>query len=144
MLGAAALLAVGTLTLAGPAVTPVPAPKLLTPKANASIAFRSEPTFRVRDGSSEAKRDSIYIIISTSKKKRKNGDLKRTRVSTTALLHRRGDVFSYKAPAIIFRTWFLSRPGTYYWQAYRLGCGAQRCHVHSRTRSFKVRKPARR
>jgi hypothetical protein len=98
----------------------------------------------VRDSSSEAKRDSIYITISTSKKKQENGDLKRTRIGAVALLHRNGDVFSYKAPTIIYRTWFLSRPGTYYWQAYRLGCGAQRCHVHSQTRSFKVRKPPRR
>jgi hypothetical protein len=134
-----ALLAIGSaLMLAGPATAGAAAPKLITPKAGATVAIGSQPPFKVRDGSAAAKKYKIFITISTTRKTKKNGDLKQTSVGTFAATTRKGDVFTYKPPAYSFPTWFLARAGTYYWQAYRIDCAVQGCHVHSKTRSFKV------
>jgi hypothetical protein len=134
-----ALLAIGVgLTLASPAAAGAAAPKLITPKAGATVAIGSRPAFKVRDGSAAAKKYKIFITISTTRKTTKDGDLKRTSVGTFTGTKRNGDVFTYKPPAYDFPTWFLARAGTYYWQAYRIDCAVEGCHVQSKIRSFKV------
>jgi hypothetical protein len=127
-----------TLSLAAPGIANAAAPKLLKPKAGAPLTAGSEPTFKVRDGSAAAQQYKIYITIGTSKKRTKNGDLKRTSIGTFASTKRKGTVFSYTPEDYSFDTWFMNRPGTYYWQAFHIDCAVKGCHVHSKIRSFKV------
>ncbi len=127
-----------TLLLAVPASASAAAPKLLKPKAGAALAVGSEPTFKVRDGSAAAKKYKIYITIGTSRKRTKNGDLKRTSIGTFTSTKRKGNVFSYTPEDYSFDTWFMNRPGTYYWQAFHIDCAVKGCHVHSKIRSFEV------
>ena len=116
-------------------------PAQLSPKRGAVLASGSRPVFKVRDTSAAAKRYPLYIRISTSKKRRRNGDLKRTSIGNFASMKRRGSVFRYKTEDYSFPTWFMARPGRYYWQAYRIDCAAapNGCHVHTKIRSFRVR-----
>ncbi|MBA2792884.1 MAG: hypothetical protein H0U32_02690 [Thermoleophilaceae bacterium] len=100
----------------------------------------SRPTFKVRDGSSAARKFRVYITISTSKKRRRNGDLKRTKIGTFSSMKRSGSIHKYKAEDYTFPTWYMARPGKYYWQAFRIDCSVRRsCHVTSKIRSFRVR-----
>jgi hypothetical protein len=134
-----ALVAVGVgLALVSPAGAGAAAPKLITPKAGATVAIGARPAFKVRDSSAAAKKYKIFITISTTRKTTRNGDLKRTSVGTFTGTTRKGDVFTYKPPAYDFPTWFLARAGTYYWQAYRIDCAVEGCHIQSKIRSFKV------
>lgn len=134
------LLAVGAslILAASPAAAGAAAPKLLTPKAGAKVAIGSRPSFKVRDASAAAQKYKIFITISTTRKTKKNGDLKQTNVGTFTGTTRKKAVFTYKPPQYTFPTWYLARAGTYYWQAYRIDCAVQGCHVHSKIRSFKV------
>ena len=102
------------------------------------LALGSEPTFKVRDTSQAAKQYRLYITISTSKKTKKNGDLKQTKVGTFTSTTRKRNTFTYKAPDYSFPEWFMNRAGKYYWQAYHIDCNVKGCHVHSKIRSFRV------
>jgi hypothetical protein len=134
------VLLTGTLALAlvGAGAAGAAAPKLVGPKAGAVLAVGSEPTFKARDGSAAARRYPLYITISTTKKRTKRGDLKRTKVGTFSSMKRRGSVHRYTAPDYSFPTWYMMRPGTYYWQVFRIDCSKPGCHVQSRVRSFRV------
>lgn len=114
------------------------APKLVTPKAGATVAIGSQQAFKVRDGSAAAKKYKVFITISTSNRTKKNGDLKQTKIGTFASTRRDGNMFTYTPPPYTFPTWFLARAGTYYWQAFHIDCAVKGCHVHSRIRSFSV------
>jgi hypothetical protein len=136
-----ALLAVGAglaLAAATPTVANAAGPTLLKPKAGATLAIGSQPAFKVRDASAQARQYKVFITISTTKKTKRNGDLKQTDIGTFAGTTRKRDVYTYKAPAYSFPTWFMQRAGTYYWQAFHIDCAVKGCHVHSKVRSFKV------
>ena len=125
--------------LLAPGAAGAAAPAQLSPKPGALLERGSRPVFKVRDTSRAARRYSVYITISTSKARRRNGDLRKTSVGHFASMRRRGSTFSYMAENYTFPTWFMVRPGTYYWQVYRIDCSARRsCHVHSKVRSFRV------
>jgi hypothetical protein len=129
------------LGLVMPTVADAARPKQVSPKPGKALAVGSQPTFKVRDGSAAARQYTVYITISTTKKRKANGDLKRTSVGTFASMKRKGSIHRYKAPFYTFPTWYMQAPDTYYWQAYRIDCstGNKSCHVHSKIRSFKVR-----
>jgi hypothetical protein len=104
------------------------------------LALGSQPTFKVRDGSRNARKYKVFMTISTSKARSKGtGDLKQTKVGTFTSMKRKGKTHSYKAPKYTFPTWYMVAPGKYYWQAYRIDCRVKGCHVHSRVSSFIVR-----
>ena len=117
-------------------------PTLTSPKAGGVLELGSQATFKAKDGTAAARRYGLYVTISTSKKRRANGDLKKTSVGSFRKMKRKGTSFRYRSEDYSFPTWFMSREGTYYWQVYRIDCAdpaARDCHVHSRIRSFKVR-----
>ena len=117
-------------------------PRLTSPKPGGVLSLGSQATFKAKDGSASARRYGVYITISTSKKRRANGDLKKTSIGSFRKMKRKGTAFRYKSEDYSFPTWFMAREGTYYWQVYRIDCtdpAAKDCHVHSKIRSFKVR-----
>lgn len=126
------------LLLAVPAVADA-APQLLKPKAGAVLALGSEPAFKVRDTSQAARKYKVYITIGTSKKTTKNGDLKRTEIGTFTSTTRKRNTYTYVPEDYSFPTWFMNRPGKYYWQAFHIDCAVKGCHVHSKIRSFRVK-----
>lgn len=129
------------LGLLAPAAADAARPAQISPRGGALLALGSQPLFKVRDGTAAARRYDVFLTISTSKRRKRNGDLKRTSIGTFASMRRRGTVFRYRPPDYSFPTWFMARAGTYYWQAYRIDCstGNSSCHVHTRIRSFRVR-----
>lgn len=136
------LLATATLALGlvAPGAAGAAGPAQVAPKRGAVVAVGSQPTFKVRDASSAARKYGVFITISTTKRRKANGDLKTTDIGTFARMKRRGSRYSFKPKNYTFPTWFMARPGTYYWQAYRIDCsgGNSSCHVPSKIRSFKV------
>lgn len=84
------------------------------------------------------------MTVSTTKQRDKKGDLKRPKVGgqdigTFSSMKRKGSSHSYKTEKYSFPTWFMNRPGKYYWQAYRIDCRVKGCHIHSKVSSFIVR-----
>jgi hypothetical protein len=81
------------------------------------------------------------MIVSPNKRTNRYGELKRSNdVGTFARMNRRGaNGFVYRTPSYSFDTWFMNRPGKYYWQAFHIDCQVRGCHVLSRIRSFTVR-----
>lgn len=133
-----ALLAFGGSLAAAQSATA--APKLLAPGNGKVLARGSQPTFKLRDTSPNARRYSIFMRISTSKKVDRNGTLKRTKIGHFARMDRKGKFgFVWKPEDYSFPEWFMQRPGTYYWQAYHIDCSVRGCNVESKVRSFKVR-----
>ena len=119
-------------------------PKIVSPKRGGVLALNSQPTFKVRDGSVNARKYKIFMTISVSKKRNRFGDLKQSKVGgdligTFTSMKRRGSNHTYKPPMYTFPTWFMARPGKYYWQAYRIDCRVKGCHIHSKVSSFVVR-----
>jgi hypothetical protein len=117
----------------------------VAPKRGAVLALGSQPTFKVRDGSRNARRYKIFMTISTSKaRSKRTGDLKQAKVDgqtvgTFTSMKRRGKTHSYTAQKYSFPTWYMNRPGKYYWQAFRIDCRVRGCHIHSKVSSFIVR-----
>lgn len=115
-------------------------PRQTSPKRGAVLALGSQATFKAKDGTSAARRYGLWITISTSKRRKANGDLRQTSIGSFRKMKRRGTSYRYTSEDYSFPTWFMAREGTYYWQVYRIDCAAAKsCHVHSRIRSFKVR-----
>jgi hypothetical protein len=120
-------------------------PRIVSPKRGAVLALGSQPTFKVRDGSRNARRYKIFMRISASKtRSRKTGDLKETKIGGEPIgffssMTRHGSTHSFTPPPYSFPSWFMARPGKYYWQAYRIDCRVRGCHIHSKVSSFIVR-----
>lgn len=137
-LAAVLLATTGSLAAAGAA----PArPQLLAPGKGKVLRLGSEPTFKVRDRSANARRYGVFLIVSPTKRTNRHGELKRhRRIGTFAKMRRTGRFgFVYRTPAYAFDHWFMQRPGTYYWQAFHVDCRVRGCRVLSRIRTFKVR-----
>jgi hypothetical protein len=139
------LVACLTFSLVGAAAASAAGPKLTGPKRGAVLALGSQPTFKASDSSRNAKKYRVYMTISTSKKLgQRTHDLRRPKINgdqigTFTSMKRKGSRFSYKAEKYSFPTWYMNRPGKYYWQAFRIDCRVKGCHVHSKTSSFIVR-----
>ena len=120
-------------------------PKLLGPKRGTVFPVGSQPTFKVKDTSRNAKRSRMFMTISNAKKFKKSGsnkgDLRQTKPGDFSNLTRSGSTFTYTPPKYTFPGWYMVTPGKYYWQAFHIDCGQKgfRCHVHSKLGSFFVR-----
>src|SRR4051812_45781198 len=114
---AAALLATGALAVggAGPAqaasgITP------LSPKAGATVAVGSTPTFKLRvKGPGQ-----VWVHVCKSKKKDKEGVI--CTDESIGQAKKKGGVFTYKPKFFDYPEFWLNSPGTYYWQAHRISC----------------------
>lgn len=132
------------LLLLGASTAAAAGPRIVGPKRGAVLALGSQPTFKVRDGSRNARRYKIFMTISTSKaRSRRDGDLKQPKiggqtVGTFTSMKRSGATHSYTAERYVFPTWYMNRPGKYYWQAFRIDCRVKGCHIHSKVSSFIV------
>src|SRR4051794_34070303 len=131
-MGRRLLLTLGMLALlAAPAgaaggVTP------LAPKAGAIVPVGKSPTFRARvHGSGQvwvrvcgSRRTTAGLICATDA----IGRMKRGRFA----------VYTYRPKFYDFADFWLNRPGTYYWQAYRIRCARSRCRQPGPIVAFKV------
>jgi hypothetical protein len=114
-------------------------PKLLAPGNGKVLARGSQPIFKARDVG-DAFNGRVWLTISSSKQRDKNGKLKQAKFGTFTNMKRgKNHTYTYKPPAYTFDSWFMQRPGTYYWQAYHINCHVRGCNVFSKVRRFVVR-----
>lgn len=119
------------------------APKLLSPANGKTLARDSHPVFKVRD-TGKAHSGRVWLTISSTKKRDRYGKLARNQFGTfTSMRRGKRGVYTYQPPAYTFDSWFMHRPGKYYWQAFHINCAipnASRssCNVYSRIRSFRI------
>jgi hypothetical protein len=126
-LAAAALLAAPAWAAHG--ITP------LSPASGATVRVGTRPTFRLRVHGPGA----VWVRVCRSKRRHRDGticdgaDLGRAH-------RRRGSLFTYRPPLFRFAGYWLERRGTYYWQAYRLDCGAslRDCRQEGQVIRFRV------
>jgi hypothetical protein len=117
-------------------------PALLKPAKNAVVARGTQPTFVARDRSSAARQYPLYIRISATKRVTKVGELRPTKIGTFSNMKRHaGGRHTFLPTLYTFPTYFLQRPGRYWWQVRRIQCGVTpgRCLVFSKIHSFVVR-----
>lgn len=96
-------------------------------------------TFSVHSNAAKAQQYGMYITVAARRRLDRHGGLKRTDVGTFARMTRkRGNVYKWTTPAYTFDTWFMQRPGTYYWQTQYTDCDVAGCTVFSRVKTFKV------
>ena len=110
-------------------------PSPQAPTQNKALPAGKAFTFKVKDARSGA----VFITVSTSKKKKADGTLRKQ--DWFRKMAKKGSVHSKKTdlyPALT--DYFLNKPGTYYWQAYRIDCSAQQdCNVEGPVRTFRIR-----
>lgn len=122
-------------------VTSAPAavsgPSPLAPSNGKSLRAGKAFTFKVRSRQSGA----VFLKISKSKKKGKDGTLAAKDDLYFRKMGRKGSTYSKKTeryPAL--DDYFLNKRGRYYWQAYRIDCSAQSdCNVEGPIRSFRIK-----
>jgi hypothetical protein len=113
-------------------------PKPLSPKRDATVPKRTPITFKVRDSFFPGPGRTVWVIVSRSKKVRKDGTLRTHADFGRATRVRRGSkTFRYKAKFFDFPAFYMNQPGKYYWQPYRIDCRVQAdCRVQGRIRTF--------
>ena len=126
----AALLALALLATALPATAPARVPKY-------DVGDRVK--FKVTNRSANARRYGVFLTVASKRKTDRYGALKRTSVGTFARMKRkRGGRFVYVTPPYTFSSWFMMRPGTYFWQASVTDCSRPGCKSLSRIKKFRV------
>ena len=119
--------------------TPAPLipPTLLSPAPGKSFRVGTKLTFQIRTHADDA---DIFLLVSHSKKRSAcgiiNDDVDNISLSASS------DPAVYVAKPTYYKGGWMDRPGTYYWQAYRVefGGGADGC-IESEVRSFKLKSP---
>jgi hypothetical protein len=130
----AGVVATGTLGATATAATSG-GPKPLAPTDGKALTAGRPFTFKVRD----ATPGSVFIKVSRSRKTKKDGTLRteewfRKMAKNGSVHTKKTDVYDE------LDDYFLNRPGTYYWQAYRIDCAAQEdCNVEGPIRRFRIR-----
>lgn len=112
-----------------------PPPRSVWPKANKGYDTGTRFTFKVRTTGN----DALFVRVSKSKKKAKDGRLKDP-VYFRKMGRRKGSLFSKKVERYRgLRGHFINRPGTYYWQAHRIDCSEQDdCYVEGPVRKLRI------
>jgi hypothetical protein len=95
----------------------------LAPKDDAVVPLGTTPTFKVRVKG----KGVVYFRICQSKKRDNEGqacskdpdDIDRGKKGAKT---RRGRLYTFTPEKFTFPEYYLNRPGTYYWQAYRIFC----------------------
>jgi hypothetical protein len=132
-----ALTAFTALALAGPAaaatkngITP------LAPKAGTSVPAGKAATFRMRVSKPGA---GVFMHVCKSKKKDKEGMI--CKKATILQVKKKKGAFQAKQTFYDFPAFWLNKPGTYYWQAYRIECrsGSGDCKQEGPVVRFKVK-----
>lgn len=130
-----ALLAVGLGVAVAAAATFVHARR---PHNHAHYAVGARPHFSVK---ALGVNRSFHVFGTVASKRRvRHGILRTTRVGDFFSFHRhRHGRFTYTPPNYTFPSWYMQKPGRYYWQAkfYDVHCPSYGCHT--RIRTFVVR-----
>ena len=114
------LVAVAGVLAAAPASAPAATQNGVTPaspRSGAVVPKGKSVTFkgRVRGAG------PIFVhVCKSARKSRKEGTICKT--ATIGQARKRGGTFSYRQRTYSFSAYWLNRPGTYYWQAYRIAC----------------------
>jgi hypothetical protein len=135
----AAVLATALLAAPAASAESAFAPKLSSPGKNKVFTKGKKITFKAKlDSGSSA--SSVFIIVSKSKKVDADGLLPNK--TYMRQMKRRGSTYQHvseRYPAL--SSYWLNKPGKYYWQAYAIDCsdGTGDCSVESEIRSFRIR-----
>jgi hypothetical protein len=120
--------------VAAPALALVPPPQQETP-ATGAVKRRDAPlTISAADPSEPSE---LYVTVSSSQSVDANGALDGIQSESFIL---GGPLFSFTLH-YVDETYFLSVPGTYYWQVERFDCDYPDCRALSPVRSFEIREP---
>lgn len=119
-------------------------PALLGPKKGKVFKVGSRIHFKVRDRSYWARKYHVWLVVS-SKRHVKHGQLQAPKGDAPGdfaefTRHKHG-LYTYTPPHYTFPSWYMQRPGRYYWQAHHINCGLhtpRNCHIVSKIRSFRV------
>jgi len=104
----------------------------LSPKAGATVPLGKSPAFRARvHGSGQ-----VWVRVCGSR--RTKGGLICAADSIGRAKRGRFSLYTYKPKFYAFAGFWLNRPGTYYWQAYRIACTRSRCRQPGPIVAFKV------
>lgn len=130
----AATLAAAILLPAAPALAEGPTP--LSPTAGKTLKARSPFTFKVRDDAEGA----VFIAVSKSRAVRADGTLK----DQSTWFRKMGGNSGVRTKKVeryaALSSHFLNRPGTWYWQAWRIDCAEQEdCNVEGPVRKFRLK-----
>jgi hypothetical protein len=115
------------------------APTLSSPTNGKTVKKGGKLTFKAKlDSASEA--SGVFVLVSKSKKVGADGLISDDMYMRT--MKRKGGSYTNtveKYPAL--SSWFLNRPGKYYWQAYAIDCsdGTDDCNIESKIRSFRIK-----
>lgn len=93
-------------------ITPV------APKANATIAVGSVPTFKMKVRG----KGSVWVHVCKSKAKDADGLI--CQDESIGQAKKSGKHYRYKPKFFDFPEFWLNTPGTYYWQAHRIDCSS--------------------
>ncbi len=110
-----------------------------SPSSGKTVKKGGKLTFKAKlDPASEA--SGVFVLVSKSKKTGADGLISDGMYMRTMQLS--GGSYTNtveKYPALT--SWFLNRPGTYYWQAYAIDCsdGTDDCNIESRVRRFRIK-----
>ena len=88
----------------------------LSPKPGATLTVGQPVTFKLR----KVGPGVVFMKICANKKKDKDGVI--CNGEHMARPSKKGKIYTHTPPAHTFPDWFMVKPGTYYWQAYRIDC----------------------
>jgi hypothetical protein len=106
----------------------------LAPKKDAVVTKGRAPTFRMKvDGPG-----TVWVHVCKSAHKREDGTICSTQSIGQARLV--GNEYRFKPKFFNYDSFWLNRPGTYYWQPHRIDCagGTQDCKQEGPVTRFRV------
>jgi len=126
------LAAAGVLAAAAPARA-ASGIRPLSPRAGATVPTGRSPVFRARVHGP----GHVWVRVCGSRKRGAAGLICATDSIGRAKRGKDG-VASYRPRFYDFPSFWLNRPGTYYWQAYRIACAGKHCRRPGPVVAFKV------
>lgn len=118
-------------------------PRPITPKQGKVFARGATPTFRVAVSRANAK-FGVFMYVN-SRKRVRHGQLQAPSGASGDDGHLKrapSGLYTYRPPHFTFPTYYMQRPGTYYWQSFYIRCntgGPRNCHHVGPIRHFRVR-----
>jgi hypothetical protein len=105
----------------------------ISPAAGDEVPKGEAPTFRarVRGGG------QVWVRVCSSARKDRDGVIC-DRLALGRATRRNGGVYAFKPRFRDFPGFWLNRPGTYHWQAYRLACVKSDCRAEGPIVRFRV------
>ena len=108
----------------------------LAPRAGDTVPVGEPPTFKVRVRG----RGAVFVRVCKSRKRGKAGLICAREAIGRAKRTRGTRIFRYKPRFYDFPGYWLNKPGTYYWQAYRIRCEKPKdCRQEGPVSSVRVR-----